>query len=48
MIRESRHAEPHVTAGAVPDLTLGAVTVGVGLVMLAIARPVRRGMRGVL
>ena len=28
--------------------TIGAVTVGVGLVMLAIARPVRRGMRGVL
>ena len=28
--------------------TIGAVTVGVGLVMLLIARPVRRGMRGVL
>lgn len=27
---------------------IGAVTVGVGLLMLAIAKPVRRGMRGVL
>ncbi|QIK83056.1 hypothetical protein [Sanguibacter sp. HDW7] len=27
MIRESRHADPHVTAGSVPDLTLGTVTV---------------------
>ena len=28
--------------------TIGAVTLGVGLIVLAIAKPVRRGMRGVL
>ncbi|KFC50290.1 hypothetical protein GY12_20845 [Micrococcus luteus] len=27
---------------------IGAVTLGVGLLVLAIAKPVRRGMRGVL